>query len=727
MSESSAQSGREDFYQTVQQQLDGVFKNVSSDLKNAVRLLQSGKTESGKYFERHSRLITGLEAKISQVLELCSYEQDYDRSARTAVDLSKEIPLIVQSVLKAAPERKTVIETRFSSGIPSITVHRQLLLKWLFWCINRLFHEKSVSHIIIEVRKREKTVEIHIRPDKTKGDVEDIWTGFDWLCANHYFYLEDGSLSCTEDKSVIGVIGITGSETHGAAHDAQIESAHSVIEKIRNGIDLPTLSPVGTKIIHMALDDSTSAQDIAEVITLDPALTSKVLKVVNSSMYGFSKEITTLSQAVAMLGMNAIRTLSLGISVVNAFPVGVREDFDYTRFWERSIASAIASRLTAKRLKNIDSEEAFICGLIQNIGSLVLANYFPAQYGMIMNQHYEYNQDLVELELKMWGVDHSKVGYEVFSQWKMPKILTESILYHHDPDTEQENGKTLSNLIKIAYLSDLCATVLYEQEKGKTLPVLKKEYKSLFDLDEAAVDEIMETVSGETLGVAQEFDLKINQVVDYTEIMQSANIKLQMINLDYEQINRELLTAKNKAEKLAAELQKANTQLEELALTDGLTGLYNHRFFYEMLQKEYANSSRHNLPLGALMLDIDYFKKINDTFGHQEGDKILQGVGKLLKSTLRHGDYAARYGGEEFALLLPNTDMKESILAAERIRKLIEKTAFTKKIAKGKVTISAGVSCLVDNNYANYNTLIEAADQALYKAKGSGRNRVVSA
>ena len=142
--------------------------------------------------------------------------------------------------------------------------------------------------------------------------------------------------------------------------------------------------------------------------------------------------------------------------------------------------------------------------------------------------------------------------------------------------------------------------------------------------------------------------------------------------------------------------------------------------------KEFSKAVRHKQPLCCIMIDLDFFKKVNDTYGHREGDKILRHAGKIFKSALRDGDIAARYGGEEFALLLPMTPLKEAATAAERIRKTVEETQFSEKIAKGKITISVGVTCLQKNNFKSHKDFIEAADKALYRAKHSGRNRVES-
>jgi diguanylate cyclase (GGDEF)-like protein len=159
------------------------------------------------------------------------------------------------------------------------------------------------------------------------------------------------------------------------------------------------------------------------------------------------------------------------------------------------------------------------------------------------------------------------------------------------------------------------------------------------------------------------------------------------------------------------------------ASTDGLTGLYNYRYFINVLQQEFKRALRYTRPLALLMIDIDYFKHYNDTNGHLAGDNTLQTVAALIKECCRDVDIVVRYGGEEFAVLLPETSAQEAKDIAERIRKNIECYPFPNGNLQpnGKLTISIGISGFPDDAYS-YIELVEFADIALYAAKRSSRN-----
>ncbi len=190
------------------------------------------------------------------------------------------------------------------------------------------------------------------------------------------------------------------------------------------------------------------------------------------------------------------------------------------------------------------------------------------------------------------------------------------------------------------------------------------------------------------------------------------------------------LTLEARVMERTEELQKVNDKLKAVSLTDGLTQVANRRRFDEKLDEEWTRLIRSEQELSLIMIDIDYFKKVNDTCGHLAGDDCLVAVSNLINNEVkRTEDLLARYGGEEFAVLLPTTTSDEAMLIAERIRQAVELSPITtsQDIAPIKLTISLGVATLIPDQNARCQNLIKFADEALYSAKASGRNRVVVA
>jgi diguanylate cyclase (GGDEF)-like protein len=182
------------------------------------------------------------------------------------------------------------------------------------------------------------------------------------------------------------------------------------------------------------------------------------------------------------------------------------------------------------------------------------------------------------------------------------------------------------------------------------------------------------------------------------------------------------------ASQLAIGIEKAllYEEVERLSITDGLTGLYVHRFFQERLEEELRRAARYATRLSLLMLDIDHFKDVNDTLGHGAGDEVLKKVAGLLASKGESLDLVARYGGEEFSLVLPDQDLPAALKKAERIRAAVEGEPFQFNGQALRITLSAGVACYPDHAMTP-KLLIERADQALYASKTAGRNRVTAA
>jgi len=165
---------------------------------------------------------------------------------------------------------------------------------------------------------------------------------------------------------------------------------------------------------------------------------------------------------------------------------------------------------------------------------------------------------------------------------------------------------------------------------------------------------------------------------------------------------------------------------KQLSITDGLTKLYNHRFFQDALKREFSRSQRHQSALALALLDIDHFKKVNDMYGHQQGDIVLQELARILRGQVRNLDVVARYGGEEFAVIMPDAAQDVALHVAERLRAAVESHQVEGLTGPLRVTISVGVAVVPHAAIGVPAELIAAADRALYRAKGQGRNRVVS-
>jgi diguanylate cyclase (GGDEF)-like protein len=243
------------------------------------------------------------------------------------------------------------------------------------------------------------------------------------------------------------------------------------------------------------------------------------------------------------------------------------------------------------------------------------------------------------------------------------------------------------------------AELMRKSEKTKFIPII---FVTAFSKDENYIFKGYET------GAVDYLFKPLNPVI----LKSKVNIFLEL-----DRNNKELEQSKRK-------IEKQNERLKELSITDGLTGLYNHRHFQNMLKREFAMVRRNSSDLSCFMIDLDYFKDVNDTFGHTFGDFVLQRFARLLKEAVRETDILARYGGEEFALLLPNTSLEGALVLAGKFHKKAEACVYENDGHSKKVTASVGVASYGTHHPSASSDLVTFADKALYRAKAEGRNQV---
>ena len=506
-------------------------------------------------------------------------------------------------------------------------------------------------------------------------------------------------------------------------------SSDQTLEAVLASKDLPTLPIIATKLLNLTAKEETTLTDIAKLVSQDMALSSKILRVANSSFYSFPQQISSINQAVSILGINAVRSLVLSFSFLSMRENNRSPLFNFEQFWEHSLIGAAAAKLIMEQKSGTDTEETFLCGLLKNIGRLILASTLPSQYEQVLQRLAESkndpNQDECALEQELLGISHTEIGYEVAKRWGFPESLLLPIKYHHAPNNYSGSNLHFSQNIKAVYLASQLTNIFYSDTPEVYHKQFRTGAKELLGLKVLAINTILKQVDKVIDQSAQFFGIHIKPVKSVAEILQEANLRLSLINLSYEEVNRELVKSKMALEKLTEELAQKNRLLENLANIDGLTEVNNHRFFQNFLDAEINRSIRNERTLSLLLADIDHFKKFNDTYGHQTGDFILKEFCRVTKSIIREYDLIARYGGEEFVFVLPETEPEEAKAVAEKLRQAVDDYSFDDGKITYHVTISIGfASARPGEGEFNKNEFIALADEALYDAKNSGRNRV---
>ncbi len=481
-----------------------------------------------------------------------------------------------------------------------------------------------------------------------------------------------------------------------------------LLERIKSCATLPSLPTIAVQVLDLAQKDEVDIGEIARIISKDPALSGKILKTVNSSFYGRAQAVSTISQALVIMGLQSVKTLVLGFSLVNNLAKSKSTGFKHIEYWRHSMFGATAARMIAGKLGIVQQEEAFLIGLLSDIGMLVLDQVLGEEYGTLMGESKTHN-DVSAIELRSLHVSHAEVSGLLAEQWKLPPLLATPIRQHHDAASVSD--PQLKKLSEVVQLASRCADIFVDAEPAAAIADVREIARNVHGLEGAVIDKLLEEIGTKTKEIAPLFEINLGSLQSYDTILKRANEALVNLTLQ--------------SQVQAQNLQHQNEELKHQALTDRLTGLANRAAFDQQCQKMWDDAQRDKTPVSVLFLDLDKFKSLNDTHGHAAGDEALRVVGKLLKQAARPQDVAARYGGEEMTLLLPDTPRAIAAIIAETVRKAIESKPIEYEKVKMPVTASIGVaSWEPDSPLKAVSHILKAADLALYNAKHSGRNRV---
>jgi len=484
---------------------------------------------------------------------------------------------------------------------------------------------------------------------------------------------------------------------------------------------LPTLPAIAARIIDTLRNEAFSSKDLADLIMIDPALSVKVLSIANSPFYYMQGNVDSVYRAVDVLGTNVVRNLALSFSIIDGIMGEGVKEFDHKGFWERSVIRAVAAE-SASRLLNRYSDAVFIVGLLADIGKLLMCLVRPDDYRRVLSEVRFAGIKDYEVEGSIFSYTHADVGGDTLRRWGIPGSICEPITLHHN---STENCAQYSDIVGLIRIGDMVSDIYFDKSHRRTMESLRDLMKDTEGLETEEVRSFVDRAAANGSEILAGFGISSSTLKPYSQLLEEANAEMLRLNLNYDQLLQSLSEEKEKAERLAEELKEANLQLKELIGTDGLTGLNNHKYFQGKLTDEMARAQRYMHNVSLVMIDIDNFKQVNDSYGHLSGDKVLRAVAGLLWQARRNMDTVARYGGEEFSVILPETDLKGAAVFAERVRKSIESNVTDVDDVKILVTVSMGISVYNPNtSKLNKDELVKAADKALYNSKNSGKNKI---
>jgi len=487
--------------------------------------------------------------------------------------------------------------------------------------------------------------------------------------------------------------------------------------QLRLTVNFPSPPGVASHIIELAQDPEIEMGKVAKAVSLDPALTTKILRIANSPLYAQRRKSENLRQALVVLGLNATLTLALSFSLVKSLRNGKPNGLDYPLYWRRSLLAGTAARALADALHQAQAEDFFLAGLLQDVGMIALDRALPDLYPGTQRLQHDHRA-LAEHEKKRLSIDHAAVGARAMRNWNMPEGLCRAIGNSHTVELGAgiDAGRTLDRCVA---LSGSIADLFLAKPDERRFAEVALAVERAVGLDKSAFGQVLATIGAIIPETEAIFDANLLSRREAEMILEQAREVLLIRSL---QALRDINSLKVVAERSYSRA----LDLEEENRRDALTGVYNRAHLDSYLAREFESSVRQRWPLSVAFADLDNCKAVNDNFGHQAGDRILQSAARLLRENTRETDLIARYGGEEFVIVLPATDGRTARSICDRIVAALQSNTHEVGAHHARVTISIGCATHTpDAPFANTGDLLKAADQALYTAKMRGRNRAV--
>jgi len=474
---------------------------------------------------------------------------------------------------------------------------------------------------------------------------------------------------------------------------------------------LPTPPGVLIRLLELSRKPEVSARELAETVAMDPGLSAKVLRFVNSPLAGLRSKVSSLPQAVALMGVRSVKMMALSFSAVPRDGRGFCDGFDHQRFALQSLACAIAARRISEETHARPPHDCYLAGLLSQIGRSIFATAFSDQYAEVLAQAPTIPTDLPPLELARFGESYATLGGQVLKLWGLPEELCHAVqVFRGEP--EELHSSELARILRGA---EAAAAVICPAPNpgGADFERFFGLCRQDFDLDRDCCARLLNETAAELETYRAIFDLPEGEARLPSEL--EAEVRERITELSIAMHLENQILAQQQADLL------------KRATTDALTSVGNRAAFDARLALEIERAARLKTPLALILVDIDRFKSINDTHGHLAGDHALRTVARTLDENIRKIDYCARYGGEEFAIIAPSTPLEGVSHVSERLRQSVESASIDWEGKTLRLTISVGAA--LASNVADpkdaARDLIAAADRCLYEAKCAGRNQVV--
>lgn len=482
---------------------------------------------------------------------------------------------------------------------------------------------------------------------------------------------------------------------------------------------LPTNPAIAVEILRLSDDPESSAEQFASAIAADPALAGRLLEMANTAHFVQREPVTSIRRAVTLLGLRRIRMVSLGFQLVAHLNKLGGADFDLKRFWQHSVLRASLAREVAAICTPERVEEAFLIGLLQDCGILLLVQVYGEAYAELHAMSLSPTA-FFELEQRRFTFDHAQAINSLAQQWSLPPMVAEPLSLHHTPVTPGPDASAVDRLSAVSYL--VGSLPLAKGRPAASEPGLLAYASEVLGLDEPQVRDCLAR-AGDTYGhLAPLLAEHLPQSMDVTELLDLANLRLSRVATEADQRAEAVEAERDAIRRKQEQLKSALGQYRDRAARDPLTRLLNRGALADATLSCIRECNDRNLAVAVYFLDIDDFKVINDEYGHHVGDEVLRGLAGGLSGSVVNGGFAGRYGGEEFIVVIPALDADD---ARQRAQRLVDgvRNSLPAGAPPRTVTCSVGAVWGHPRPGTSPQELFAAADELMYRAKIGGKDR----
>lgn len=409
------------------------------------------------------------------------------------------------------------------------------------------------------------------------------------------------------------------------------------LEQILHCSTLPSLPAVAVRVLELTADPEVNLGELAVTIQNDQALSTKILRTVNSSFYGLREPCSTIQKALVMLGLGPVKSLVLGFSLVQAIESDAACSFDYVAHWRRAIYSAIAAKLLADRFCPANADEAFLAGLLQDIGVVASYRALGQEYLDVVALAQGDHGQLARHELSTLEIQHGDIGAMLCERWNLPGQLTVPVKYHERPNAAPQQHL---QLVRLVALGNTVHDVLTYDETVNPLRVLYKRSNEWLRLTASEADDVVRACAGSVAEVESLFEIETGQHPDADEVLSAAGSMLFEM-----------------AKTGTKESYQANRLAELMsdgADDDPLTGAVGRTGFDRAVRSAFPAASAGETPLSLVQIIIDGLASVRTEYGEIPADEHLMGIVGLLEKHFEPlGGIVCRVADSVFPVVIP--------------------------------------------------------------------------